>query len=204
MAEQYDLRKFLPSNNKNHKNSNASAEPPKEVPILGIAQEAPEAESAGQEEVLEALPAAEQSAPPEGLQVTIEGKDEYIAKLMHELVLNCGWVPTRTYPETHYYFYTYLPPAHKRMWMQARVYITKLNLDRMTTIEGLTIPSGVQDRMTIVIRMQKSGGVGQLANSRTITQTLDTNNYFNQNSELVNEDGLQAVLMSYLKQAEIM
>ncbi|HIJ99028.1 TPA: hypothetical protein H1005_03720, partial [archaeon] len=115
-----------------------------------------------------------------------------------------GWTPVKTTPEKDYFMYIYLPPAHKRMWMQARVYISKLNLEKALKIEGITIPHGMEERLAIVIRMQKSGGIGQIMNSKTITETLDTNNYFNENSELVNESGLRAVLNAYLKQAEIM
>ncbi len=131
-------------------------------------------------------------------------KDGYIAKTMHELIMANGWAPTKTTPENDYYFYSYLPPEHKRSWMQARVYISKLNLNKTLRIEGLTIPPGMEERLIIIIRMQKSGGIDRLANSKTITQTLDTNNYFNQNAELVNPEGLRAVLSSYLKQAEIL
>ncbi len=157
-------------------------------------------------------PAAENNpAPILGAETKVElpkiaaaNKDEYIAKAMNEMVLASGWVATRTTPEANYYFYTYLPPASKRSWQQARIYISKLNLSRIITIEGLTIPAGVQDRINIVIRMQKTGGIDRLMNSKTITQILDTNNYFSQNSELINEEGLRAVLSSYLRQAEIL
>lgn len=137
-------------------------------------------------------------------KIAASSKDEHIAKTIHELVMASGWIPTRTSPEPNYYFYTYLPPASKRAWMQARVYVSKLNLSRIITIEGLTIPAGLQHRLNIVIRMQKSGGVGQMIGSKTITQVLDTENYFNANSEVVNEEGLRAVLSAYLRQAEIL
>ncbi len=131
-------------------------------------------------------------------------KDEFVAHALHELVMANGWTPVKTTPEKDYFMFTYLPPSNKRMWMQARIYITKLNLEKPLKIEGLTIPHGMEERLAIVIRMQKSGGIGQIMNSKTITETLDTNNYFNENSELVNENGLRAVLNAYLRQAEIM
>ena len=123
---------------------------------------------------------------------------------MHGMVIASGWSATRTTPEENYYFYSYIPPAHKRTFQQARVYISKLNQGRTVTIEGLTITGGVKDRLNIIIRMQKTGGIDRLRNSKTITQMLDTNNYFNENSELVNAEGLKSVLSAYLREAEIL
>ncbi len=131
-------------------------------------------------------------------------RDDYVAKTIHDMILASGWVPTRTTPEPNYYFFTYLPPEHKRSFQQARVYLSKLNLGRTITIEGLTITAGVKDRMNIIIRMQKTGGIDRLRNSKTITQMLDVNNYFNQNSQLVNPEGLMSVLNAYLREAEIL
>ena len=161
----------------------------------------------GMQEIKDDIAApAESSAASEQVQETNgkTGQDDYIAQAMHELILASGWSPTRTTPEKDYYFFTYLPPEQKRMWMQARVYISKLNLTKSLRIEGLTIPTGMEGRLIVIIRTQKSGGIDRLANSKTITQSLDTHNYFNQKGQLVNPDGLRAVLSSYLKQAEIL
>ena len=151
-----------------------------------------------------AQPEPQAAAQPEPQQLESFERDDYVAKAMHDMILASGWVPTRTTPESNYYFFTYLPPEHKRTFQQARVYLSKLNLGRIITIEGLTIPSGIKDRMNIIIRMQKTGGIDRLRNSKTITQMLDVNNYFNQNSQLVNDEGLRAVLSSYLREAEIL
>lgn len=209
--EPYDLRRFLTGAPKKPRE-------PDGTPILGIGNKVEStirvrAEPTAAELVKEVVqPQQEingapvqpepQAAAPQSLEVV--EKDDYIAKTMHDMILASGWVPTRTTPEENYYFFSYLPPEHKRTFQQARVYISRLNLGRIITIEGLTIPSGIKDRLNVIIRMQKTGGIDRLRNSKTVTQMLDTNNYFNQNSELVNPEGLHSVLSAYLREAEIL
>ena len=214
--EPYDLRRFLTGVPKKPRE-------PDGTPILGIGNKVEstitvKAEPTAAEIVKEVIPETQQqesngaaaqpepqaAAQPEPQQLESFERDDYVAKAMHDMILASGWVPTRTTPESNYYFYTYLPPSHKRDFQQARVYLSKLNLGRTITIEGLTITSGVKDRMNVIIRMQKTGGIDRLRNSKTITQMLDVNNYFNQNSQLVNDEGLRAVLSSYLREAEIL
>ncbi len=205
--EPYDLRRFLTGTPKKERVSD-------DTPILGAANQS-EGNGAKEAEVPQPVsekpevsqagkPEQQPAAQPEPQATEAYERDDYVAKAMHDLIIASGWVPTRTSPEANYYFYSYLPPSHKRSFQQARVYLSKLNLSRIITIEGLTIPAGIKDRMNIIIRMQKTGGIDRLRNSKTVTQILDVNNYFNQNSQLVNDEGLKAVLSSYLREAKIL